>query len=332
MGTSLTYTSNAEFFGTDSCVVTLTDGDGDTDTGTITITVNSSLPNGFVFTDQTGVAPSSQITSSPVVITGIGGLVAISVSGDVSSAYSINGAAFTSAAGMVGNGSSVRVRHISSAAPDTAVDTVLDVGGVTDTFTSTTLKYAIDDVVTTEQDESVQIDVLQNDNGLAATVDVGIWINPTHGTTEVSGAPGSPSGIRVTYTPNAGFAGADSFEYWVESGLVVDYAVVSVTVINADPDGDGLVGVLDNCTLIANPNQCDSDGDGYGNHCDGDLTNNGFTNAQDNVVVRGQLGKPSVAPTFNKADLNCNGFVNAQDTVLFRKLLGKPPGPSGLRP
>jgi len=39
-GTSLTYTPNAEFFGTDSCVVTLTDGDGDTDTGTISITVN----------------------------------------------------------------------------------------------------------------------------------------------------------------------------------------------------------------------------------------------------------------------------------------------------
>jgi len=39
-GTSLTYTPNAEFFGSDSCVVTITDGDGDSDTGTISITVN----------------------------------------------------------------------------------------------------------------------------------------------------------------------------------------------------------------------------------------------------------------------------------------------------
>lgn len=38
--TSLTYTPNAEFFGADTCVVTITDGDGDTDTGTISITVN----------------------------------------------------------------------------------------------------------------------------------------------------------------------------------------------------------------------------------------------------------------------------------------------------
>ena len=83
---------------------------------------------------------------------------------------------------------------------------------------------------------------------------------------------------------------------------------------------------------MVNPGQCDSDSDGYGNHCDGDFTGNGATNAQDTVVFRGQLGKPSVAPTYNKADLNCSGAVNAQDTTLFRKLLGKPPGPSGLVP
>ncbi len=39
-GTSLTYTPNAEFFGADSCVVTITDGNGDSGTGTISITVN----------------------------------------------------------------------------------------------------------------------------------------------------------------------------------------------------------------------------------------------------------------------------------------------------
>lgn len=41
-GTSLTYTPNADFFGTDSCVVTITDegGAGDADTGTISITVD----------------------------------------------------------------------------------------------------------------------------------------------------------------------------------------------------------------------------------------------------------------------------------------------------
>lgn len=93
----------------------------------------------------------------------------------------------------------------------------------------------------------------------------------------------------------------------------------------ADTDGDGVPDNLDNCTLTANPSQCDSNGDGYGNACDGDLDNNGATNAADVVILRSQLG--STGPD---ADLNCNGYVNAQDRTIQRALLGKPPGPSGL--
>jgi hypothetical protein len=84
--------------------------------------------------------------------------------------------------------------------------------------------------------------------------------------------------------------------------------------------------------LVPNPDQCDSDGDGYGNLCDGDLNNNGFTNAFDTPLYRAQLGQPSIGPLFNKADINCNGFVNAFDSPLFRSLLGSPPGPSSLVP
>jgi hypothetical protein len=101
-------------------------------------------------------------------------------------------------------------------------------------------------------------------------------------------------------------------------------------IFNNDIDGDGVENSLDNCTLVANAGQCDSDGDGYGNHCDGDLNNNTATNAQDYVLFRQQLGQPSVAPAFNQADINCSGAVNSQDYVLFRGLLGMPSGPSGL--
>ncbi len=98
-----------------------------------------------------------------------------------------------------------------------------------------------------------------------------------------------------------------------------------------DTDADGVQDVADNCLLKANNTgagaQCDSDADGFGNACDGDMNNNGVTNSQDYVLFRQQLGQPSVAPVYNKADINCNTVVNSQDYVLFRGLLGKPAGP-----
>jgi len=100
-----------------------------------------------------------------------------------------------------------------------------------------------------------------------------------------------------------------------------------VGALPTDSDGDGIPDDSDNCTLIANPDQFDGDGDGYGNRCDGDLNNNGVTNAQDYAIFRSRLGSADAA-----ADLNNNGTVNAQDYAIFRTLLGAPPGPSGLHP
>jgi hypothetical protein len=110
------------------------------------------------------------------------------------------------------------------------------------------------------------------------------------------------------------------------------WAVRDGDIQGPDSDGDGIGDSVDNCTQQSNPSQCDSDGDGYGNRCDGDMNNNGSTNAQDTTLYRQQLGQPSVAPTYNEADINCSGAVNAQDTTLYRQLLGSPPGPSGLVP
>ncbi len=175
------------------------------------------------------------------------------------------------------------------------------------------------------------IPVGANDTGFANPVSVSVTTLPAQGTISAISPAGPAAGMTITYTANAGATGIDSFAYeMTDSTPRSDQATVSV-VISPDTDEDGVPDNADNCTLLVNPAQCDSDGDGYGNRCDADMNNNGSTNAQDTALFRQQLGKPSVGPAFNTADLNCNGAVNAQDTALFRQLLGSPPGPSGLQ-
>ena len=45
-----------------------------------------------------------------------------------------------------------------------------------------------------------------------------------------------------------------------------------------DADGDGIPDAGDNCTEVANPTQCDTNDDGYGNACDADIDNSGIVN------------------------------------------------------
>ncbi len=100
------------------------------------VPADDTVPDAFTFVDQTGVALSSTITSAPITVTGITAASAISVSGGQ---YDINGSGlFTSVPGMVNVGDTVRARHTSSASYSTQTNTVVNIGGVTDTFTSTT--------------------------------------------------------------------------------------------------------------------------------------------------------------------------------------------------
>lgn len=103
--------------------------------GTITPVSGDSTPDQFTFTDQSNVSLNSVITSNTITVSGINTTSAISISGGT---YSINGGTYTSASGTVSNGNTVSVRHTSSGSFSTGTNTVLNIGGVTDTFTSTT--------------------------------------------------------------------------------------------------------------------------------------------------------------------------------------------------
>jgi hypothetical protein len=104
--------------------------------------------------------------------------------------------------------------------------------------------------------------------------------------------------------------------------LIIEYGDEVV-----DTDGDGVPDNADNCTLVFNPDQRDTDGDNYGNICDPDFNNDLIVNATDISYL-----KSNFFTNDPDADLDGDGVVNATDLAILRSFYFKPPGPSGLVP
>jgi len=101
----------------------------------------------------------------------------------------------------------------------------------------------------------------------------------------------------------------------------------------------------DNCTLVPNPDQTDSDGDGYGNACDADVArtasvlraipssvngNDCVVNFQDLVVINQAFFSSPIDPKWNPdADFNNDSKVNFLDLAIFSEQFLSAPGPSG---
>jgi len=98
-----------------------------------------------------------------------------------------------------------------------------------------------------------------------------------------------------------------------------------------DQDNDGWDDSEDNCIEDPNAGQEDSDGDGYGNICDGDLNNNGFVDGGDFAIYVGCQNRPGEGARSDCfiADFNSDHRVNSLDFMLFETMWGRPPGPSG---
>ncbi|MFK8017104.1 MAG: choice-of-anchor B family protein [Gammaproteobacteria bacterium] len=109
----------------------------------------------------------------------------------------------------------------------------------------------------------------------------------------------------------------------------VDFVRGEVFLCNVpdDTDGDGVTDDLDNCTLVANPDQIDANGDGFGNLCDADLNNDGTINLSDLGLIRAVFFTDDA-----DADFNSDGVVNFFDLGVMRETFFGAPGPSGLVP
>jgi len=115
--------------------------------------------------------------------------------------------------------------------------------------------------------------------------------------------------------------------------LVGGYSLSAQAGPAPDSDSDGTIDIADFCSadpVAPSPCGLDTDMDGYGNHCDGDFSNDGVTNATDAVSMIADLGSGVDGGT--GTDMNCDGVVNATDAGIFvSQLTGAGvPGPSGL--
>ena len=91
-----------------------------------------------------------------------------------------------------------------------------------------------------------------------------------------------------------------------------------------DTDSDG----VDNCVLIANPSQHNSDGDAFGNRCDGDFDGSGLVGLRDFLVHRKSMQMP-IPPADPDADHEepPDAFVGHSEVGIFPTFWGLPPGP-----
>jgi len=98
-----------------------------------------------------------------------------------------------------------------------------------------------------------------------------------------------------------------------------------------DADGDGVCDDADNCSLKANADQIDTDGNGYGNACDADYDNDGSVTGSDFVALRASFGSSLGDPEYDAAiDSDGNDQVGPEDFLFLRGAFRLPLGPSGL--
>jgi subtilisin-like proprotein convertase family protein len=150
-------------------------------------------------------------------------------------------------------------------------------------------------------------------------------------------APSVPT-ISGSFVPNvllAAFDGEDLSGTWQlnvsdnagqDLGTLNEWCLAPVLPQVVDADGDGVADDQDNCTLVQNADQRDTDGDDIGNICDADFDQTCTVNFGDLAVMKSNFFQLGDLVT----DMDGDGATNFGDLALLKAGFFQPPGPSGL--
>lgn len=255
-GNSLTYTPAPGYNGADSFTYTIADGQAHTATATVTVAVTNGAP--VAVADAISTPQNTAKSFDPRVndTDADGDALTITAKTDgVHGAVAIVGGTsltYTPTAGY--NGSDSFTYTISDGQGHATTATV----AVTITNSA---PVAVADAVTTGQNTAKTFDPRANDtdaDGDALTISA--KTNGAHGAVVIN------AGTSLTFTPTAGYSGADAFTYTISDGQGhTATATVSVTVsaVNQAPVAvNDIKTVKKNTTLTFDPRANDSDPDG----------------------------------------------------------------------
>ncbi len=240
VSTKVTYTPNADYFGTDSFTFNTNDGTIDSDTATISITINPI--NDAPIANDDSVVTNEDTTADFDVLTNDSDVDVGDTKSIVSFTQGTTGGVsqnpdgtlhYVPAPNFDGVDTFTYMIKDSAGSQDSATVTVV-VGGEDDA------PIANDDVYAINEDSILSVSisgVLGNDVDIDSPVLSTVLISgPTHSQAFALSPDGS-----FTYTPNANYFGADSFSYQAFDGILYsNVATVSITVlpINDAPSAD----------------------------------------------------------------------------------------------
>jgi VCBS repeat-containing protein len=267
---SYTYTPDANFFGSDSFTVSVSDGNGGTLLVAIPITVTSEND-----APVASAAPATTVEDTPVS----GQIAASDAEGDTLT-YAVTTAPSNGTVTVGANGSYTYTPNANFNGNDSFTVTVSDGNGGTALVTIPVTVTPVNDApaasappVTTAEDTPVSGQIAASDAD-GDPLSYAVTIAPSHGTVLVN-ADGS-----YTYTPDANFDGADSFTVTVSDGnggSVLVTIPVTITPVNDVPVASALPPTTARNTPV--------DGQIIASDADGDPLTYAITSAPTNGTV-----------------------------------------------